>query len=277
MKSIFITLILAFWTVLSASVVVGSVESVSGSVKVKSEGSIKKSKIKVGVKIKEGDLVTTSRKGKTVIKLVDGSSIVLDVSSSVHFASNNEINQKGGKVFYNITSRNAKNSLKVKTPFAIIGIKGTTFVINSNEGKQSLALKEGKVGVASATPQTFSLYRKEMLAKYNAYKDAQMAGFNKFRGIEEPKPEITKEFDLEAGNVISFEGNTVKERALDNNSEFGNFENMMGGSSASSSSGVPSAKTSKTIEDADDEFGEPVGSKIKGSKHLDDIEKSMDF
>jgi len=275
MKSIFITLILLFSTLLQASAVIGTVETVTGSVKVKSEGSIKKSKIKIGQEIKEGDLVTTSRKGKTVIKLVDGSSIVLDISSSVHFAANNSIEQKGGKVFYNITSRNAKNSLKVKTPFAIIGIKGTTFVINSSEDKKSVALKEGKIGVASATPQTFNLYRKEILAKYNEFVNAQMDGFDKFRGIEKPKPEVTREFDLKAGNVISFEGNTVKESAwgANDDAEFGNFESMAGSALAK----VVPPKLSDTIKDADDEFGEPVRSNIKDSDHLDEIEKSMDF
>ena len=271
MKSVFITLILSFFTLINANTIIGNVTSVTGSVKVKSEGSIKKTKIKVGQALKEGDLVTTSRKGKTVIKLTDGSSIVLDVSSSVHFAANNAINQKTGKVFYNITSRDAKNSLKVKTPFAIIGIKGTTFVVNTNEGKQSVALKEGKIGVASITEQ-FNLYRKEVLAQYNNYVNEQMAGFDKFRGIEKPKPEVTNEFDLEAGNVISFSGNDVKESAWNDSddSEFGDFESMVGSSSAPRAS----AKLSNTVNDEDDMFGEPAG---RGSDLMDDVEKSMDF
>jgi len=274
MKSVFIALIFGFFTLTSASAIIGSVEKVEGSVKVKSQGSIKKSKIKIGQKIQAGDLITTSRKGKTVIKLVDGSSIVLDISTSVHFASNNAIDQKSGKVFYNITSRNAKNSLKVKTPFAIIGIKGTTFVVNSSEEKKSVALKEGKIGVASATPQSFSLYRKEVLAKYNAYVKDQMAGFSKFKGEEPPKPEITKEFDLKAGNVISFEGNTVKESAWssEDDSEFGSYEGMVGGLASRAK-----VKMSKTIKNVDDEFGDAGRSKEKGGDLLDDVDKSMDF
>jgi len=277
MKSIFITLILAFFTFLSANAVIGSVEKVEGSVKVKNEGSIKKSKVKVGQKIKEGDLVTTSRKGKTVIKLVDGSSVVLDISSSVHFAQNNEIDQKGGKVFYNITSRDAKNSLKVKTPFAIIGIKGTKFVVNSNEGKQSVALKEGKIGVASITEQ-FSLYRKEVLAKYNAYISDQMAGFKKFKnGGVEPKPEITKEFDLKEGNVISFSDNVVKESSWneEDDSEFSDFEKMMDSSFTSSSSNMSQEIKQTDEDDDDDDFGEPIKS---GDRDImDDVEDSMKF
>ncbi len=271
MKSVLITLILSFFTLLNASAVIGTVTSVTGSVKVKSEGSIKKSKVKVGQELKEGDLVTTSRKGKAAIKLKDGSSIVLDVSSSVHFASNNAINQKGGRVFYNITSRDAKNSLKVKTPFAIIGIKGTTFVINSSEKKKSVALKEGEIGVASATSQSFELFRKEVLAQYNAYINEQMAGFDKFKGVKKLKPLITKEFDLEAGNVISFEGNVVKESGWNSaeDAEFDDFEGM-------TSSGVK-MKMSKTLKDADSMFDNNMDSQIDGSKHLDKVDKAMDF
>ena len=271
MKSVLITLILSFFTLINASAVIGSVTSVTGSVKVKSEGSIKKSKVKVGQELREGDLVTTSRKGKTAIKLKDGSSVVLDVSSSVHFAANNAINQKGGKVFYNITSRDAKNSLKVKTPFAIIGIKGTTFVINSSEKNKSVALKEGKIGVSSATSQSFELYTKEVLAQYNTYINEQMEGFDKFKGIKKPKPVITKEFDLEAGNVISFEGHVVKESGWNSadDTEFDDFEGM-------ASSGVK-MKMSDTLKDTNAIFGDNIDSQINGSKHLDAVDKAMDF
>ena len=277
MKIVFFTLILAFSTLLSASLVVGTVQKVEGSVKVKSEGSFKKSRNKEGGEVKEGDLITTSRNGKTVIKLMDGSSIVLDVSSSIHFVQNNTIDQKSGKIYYKITSRDAKNSLKIKTPFAIIGIKGTIFVVNSNEGKESVALKEGLIGVASIKEQ-FSLYRKEVLAKYNAYISDQMAGFKKFKnGGVEPKPEITKEFDLKEGNVISFSDNVVKESSWneEDDSEFSDFEKMMDSSFTSSSSNMSQEIKQTDEDDDDDDFGEPIKS---GDRDImDDVEDSMKF
>ena len=87
-----------------ASASIGSVERVDGNVKVKSEGSFKKSKLKVGSELKKGDLITTSKKAVAVIKLLDGSTLVLDASSTLHFASANLAEQKEGKIFYKITS-----------------------------------------------------------------------------------------------------------------------------------------------------------------------------
>lgn len=228
MKTMILTLIFLFTVSLNAAVV-GSVSKVVGSVKVKSEGSFKKSKVKLSQEIKEGDLVTTSSKGMAVIKLVDGSSVVLDKSSSIHFATNNSLEQQGGKVFYKITSRDAKNSLKIKTPFAIIGIKGTTFTVNAEKDNESVALKEGLIGIASMKEQ-FKLYRKEMLSKYKSFVEDQMSEYEKFKkGLTEPKPEVTKEFDLEAGNVVSFADNVVKESKFKEkmDAEFEAYEKMI--------------------------------------------------
>jgi len=278
MKTMILTLIFVLATSLNASVV-GSVAKIVGSVKVKSDGSIKKSKVELNQKIKEGDLITTAKKARVVINLIDGSDVVLDESSSIHFKKNNSIEQNGGKVFYKIASRDAKNSIKVKTPFAIIGIKGTTFTVNSNEGSESVALKEGKIGVTSIE-EAFNLYRKEVLAKYNEYVMEQMKGFEKFKGSDKPEPEITKEFDLEAGNVISFSGKTVKESAWNDSddAEFDVFEKMID----SNFDSFKEEESEGNIEDGRDvdfdEFDSKLSSEKKGNKKraLDAMQKSMD-
>ena len=279
MKKMILTLILILTTSLSASVV-GSVTKVVGSVKVKSDGSFKKSKVKQNQEIKNGDLITTSKSGKVVINLIDGSDVVLDKSSSIHFTTNNSIEQNGGKVFYKIASRDAKNSLKIKTPFAIIGIKGTTFTVNAQKDNESVALKEGLIGVTSIEEQ-FALYRKEVLAKYNAYVTEQMQGFEKYKNAgKEPEPEMTKEFDLKAGNVISFSGKTVKESAWNDNddTEFDDFEKMI-----NPSFDQDNTEKEKSVDaDIDTDFTDDssvTDSKNKSDKNraIDAMNKSMDF
>ncbi|MCW8838105.1 MAG: FecR family protein [Thiovulaceae bacterium] len=271
MKKMILTLIFILTTSLNASAIVGSVSKVVGSVKVKNEGSFKKSKVKEKQKVREGDLITTSKKGRVVIKLVDGSDVVLDKSSSIHFSKNNSLEQKGGKIFYKISSRDAKNSLKIKTPFAIIGIKGTTFTINADNDNASVALKEGRIGVTSIEEE-FALYRKEVLAKYNEYVTEQMKGFEKFKGVDKPEPEITKEFDLEAGNVISFSKNVVEESAWDDkdDAEFDIYEKMLDSD----------FKESKDTEDSEfGEFDSKLNSDEKANKKraIDAMRKNMDF
>jgi len=267
MKMMILTLIFIFSTSLNASAVVGSVSKVLGSVKVKSAGSFKKSKVKIEQKIKEGDLITTSKKGSIVISLIDGSDVVLDKSSSILFSTNNAIEQNAGKIFYKITSRDAKNSLKIKTPFAIIGIKGTTFTINAQKDKEAVALKEGLIGVTSIEEE-FSLYRKEVLAKYNAYVTEQMQGFEKFKGSSKPEPEITKAFDLKAGNVISFSKNVVKESQWNDqdDAEFDIYEKMI-------STDTKNETLNDDLQDLD--FGSVGGS--DKNRALDAMRKNMDF
>jgi len=210
MRTFFLSLILFFATISSANII-GSVVSLSGNVKIKNENSFKKSKVVLGMEIKEGDLITTSKRGSLVIKLIDGSNVVVDVASAIHFLATDSFQQKAGKIFYKITSRDAKNSLKIKTPFAIIGIKGTTFVINTTQ-EESVILKEGLIGIKSIKEE-FELYRKKVQEEFSNYVSKQQLEFEKFKNAQNryAVAESTKEFDLEAGNRVSFSGNRVNE------------------------------------------------------------------
>lgn len=221
-------IIMSIFSLVSASSVIGLVQKVDGSVKVKSEASFKKNKVVKDYQIKSGDLITTSKKGTTVLKLVDGSVLVLDVSSSIHFKTPSDAEQTEGKIYYKITSRDAKNSLKIKTPFAIIGIKGTTFVVNAT-GKASVKLEEGLIGIKSIK-EDFKLYRKVVQAEYNKYVSEQKSAFAKYKSdLKKGTVEITKEFDLHAGNTISFSDNEVSEKGFSANDkeEFERFKKMM--------------------------------------------------
>lgn len=230
MRIFFLIFVTTFFTFSSASDIIGSVERLNGVVKVKSTNSFKKSKVKVGFEIKAGDLITTSKNSSAVIKLADASTIVLDASSTVRFASATSIEQKDGKIYYKITSRDSIHALAVTTPFAIIGIKGTTFIINSADGDASVILKEGLIGVASIK-EAFNLYRKSVEAEYNKFKDEQMSAFEKFKSEQNKyaEPIKTKAFDLKAGNRISFNEDRVNEDAFskDDEVEFAHFKELM--------------------------------------------------
>lgn len=230
MKKFLISLFIALLTVTtaSASTILGSVEQVNGNVKVKSEDSFMKSKVTKGLEVKKGDLITTSKNANTVIKLLDDSILVLDSNSTLHFTSKNMAEQEKGKVYYKITSRDAKNALKVKTPFAIIGIKGTTFIVDSSE-KASVKLKEGVVGIQSIKEE-FELYRKAVQEEYNKYVSEQKSEFEKYKSQQQNEATfITKEFDLQAGNTVSFDGKKVDEKAWtqEDDAEFEYFEKLM--------------------------------------------------
>lgn len=221
--------VLIFMSSSLVAAIIGSVEQLKGNVKVKSEGSIKKSRVKAGLEIKSGDMIITYSRASAVLKLVDGSQIILDAKSTIHFKTETDTEQLEGKIYYKITSKSAKNALNIKTPFAIIGIKGTTFVISATEN-QAVTLKEGLIGVKSIKEE-FELYRKAVEAEFNQYIADQMSEFEKFKSKQNryAPPIKTKEFDLQAGNRISFNDKRVNEDEWnkDDDAEFSYFESLL--------------------------------------------------
>ncbi|WP_345993422.1 FecR family protein [Sulfurimonas sp. HSL-1716] len=207
---------------------IGIIENVKGSVKIIKEDSIKKENAKKGMNISKGDLISTSSTATALLKLIDGSSVILDNSSSIHFTDTKNVEQKEGSIFYKITSRSAKNSLSVKTPFAIIGIKGTTFIVNSKDEDRSVALKEGKIGIASIKEE-FELYRKRVQEEFTNYKNQQQAAYEQYlKELAGQKAEMVKEFELDSGNRVVFDDKKVVESEFndDTNASFKRFEDI---------------------------------------------------
>ncbi len=230
MKKLLVTILLVLFalTGLNANSIIGNVKFVDGRVKVKSEGSLKKSKLFIDSEIKKGDLVTTSKNSKAIIKLIDETVLILDESSTLHLISLNDTAQESGKVYYKVTSRDAKNSLRVKTPFAIIGIKGTTFIIEAGK-KDSIKLKEGLVSIESIKDD-FELYRKEVQKQFDDFISSEQAAFEEYKQAQRPGfAEITNKFDLQAGKSVSFDNNKAKENSWtrDDDDEFEKFERLM--------------------------------------------------
>jgi len=237
MKILVLSFIISLFSYLQAIQTLGTVVSFKGSVKVKAEGSIKKERVSKGLSIHAGDIFVSSRNSSLILKLADGSSVVLDELSSIHFTSLHKSEQLKGKILYKITSRDARNSLKIKTPFAVIGIKGTTFIVTATKENASVSLKEGRIGIASLNAD-FELYRKRVQKEFNDYRakqdaamQTQLDGFEKYKNknAKYEKMQKTKAFDLEAGNKISFNNQEAKEEGFSKNddAEFTHFKQLI--------------------------------------------------
>ena len=225
MKKVILSCFLLVGSLFASSL--GIVQKVDGIVKVKHKDSIKKMKVKKGYEIRPGDIISTFRHSHAVLKLADKSSVVLDERSVIAFDAALDWKQKLGKVYYKITSKDVKNKLKIKTNFAIIGIKGTTFVVGADANSSYVALKEGLIGIASIKEE-FQLYKKKVLSEYEAYIKQQQKEFEKFKKAQEEYiMTMTKAFDLKAGNVVSFSGEKAIENPLETQEEFERFEQML--------------------------------------------------
>ncbi|MDF1879330.1 FecR domain-containing protein [Sulfurimonas sp. SAG-AH-194-C20] len=226
MKLILVSVFLGLFSLMYAQSIIGDIESFNGNVKIKPDNSIKKTKVYLGLKIYEGDMIISSKNSSVAIRLVDGSTLVLDELSTLHFSSLYGAEQEKGKILYKITSRNAKNSLKITTPFAVIGIKGTTFIVNATK-TSSVLLKEGLIGIQSIHKE-FELYRKNEQKKFDdfrekqeAAKEIEMNAFEKFKNTQYQvqKPIKTKEFHLESGHSVSFNGSKVQESTFEDSDD----------------------------------------------------------
>jgi uncharacterized membrane-anchored protein YhcB (DUF1043 family) len=224
---LFLIFIITSFSYISAAVI-GQIEEKKGNIKVKTLNSIVKKKVAKGYKLQEGDIVTSYNDSYAKIVLIDHSTIILDKESILQFASATNLKQKSGRVFYKITSKKVKNSFQVKTDFAIIGIKGTTFIIKVTNDKEVL-LKEGVVEIDSIKKE-FELYRKKIKSQFEDFKSKQKEEFKTYKDeYSQYQKSMTKTFDLQKQHKISFDKNRVKEDDFNkkDKQEFKYFEKLI--------------------------------------------------
>lgn len=210
------------------SVNVGMVKKVKGTVKRLEAGAIKKTKVTSGDQLQEGDMVMTYGSASALLELYDGSNIVLDEGAMIQFAGMEAVEHREGAIYYDIIQRNSQNSLKITTPFAIIGIKGTTFIVNADE-HPNVALKEGVIGIESLKEE-FELHRKKVLHEFELYKMKEQAAFEEYKKAQDAHiVEYVKAFELEAGNSVYFDDERVDELPMDevHKKQFEYFEQLI--------------------------------------------------
>ncbi|MBA1433630.1 MAG: FecR domain-containing protein [Epsilonproteobacteria bacterium] len=187
----------------------------------------KNKRVTAGYILQEDDILVTSQNSFAKLLLKDDSLVLLDQNAIMHFFSCSEMKQERGKVYYKITAKKVKNALRVKTDFAIIGIKGTVFIVKSDEKNRAVLLQEGLVQIDSIKEE-FALYKKRVNEEFNKFKTMQNDGFENFKKSQYEKVAMVKSFDLHAMNKVVFDGNKVKEDDFQtsDNKEFEYFQQL---------------------------------------------------
>lgn len=204
---------------LFANEIIGHLIFKKGLVKVQHTHSIKKSSLKINSPIYKGDKISTYNSLAT-IELNDKSIIKLDKYSTIKFT--NKIEQKTGKVYYHITKRKQK-MLQVATIFTTIGVKGTTFIVDSNKIKM-VALKKGLISLTSPKGK-YEIHKKRLLTEYELYKLEMSNAFNSYKkNLYKEFIEYKKSFDLKQNHLVTFNGNKVYEKELNASKYFPYFE-----------------------------------------------------
>ncbi len=136
----------------SLSTAVGKIERAEGRVSIIKKGNFRGINYrKVNGKIEVGDVVRTKRKSYAEILFIDKSRVHLEERSRLiveKFIPGKivDIKSPSGKVIYRI-SKVTKGSYRIKTPTALIGVKGTVLATIVNNGISTIIVKRGTVEV----------------------------------------------------------------------------------------------------------------------------------
>lgn len=174
--------------------------------------------------VNSNETVVTQKNSKAVIQFEDGAMSVLDQKSSLRVEQSGWLSQLGGKIYYVFKKVIGKQKpKKVRTKFATIGIRGTTFIVDAEDASQQVALQEGKLNIESPDDDyeihkpapaaaDFAAFKQQAAQRQQALDDE----FSDYKtNIGKEFVEYKKSFDLEANKVVSFKGKRVDENTLD--------------------------------------------------------------
>ncbi|MDC2889109.1 FecR family protein [Psychrosphaera algicola] len=157
--------------------VLGNVVDIDGKVTIHNEGSPRGKRIKKTPQdIELNQFVRTYANSKARVTLTDNSKILVTESSTLEFQDDQNIVVNEGKILFSINKREATRSLNVITKTAVIGVKGTRFLVETRGDEAFLHLEEGEVEVKSLAEE-FDDYKSE----YEAFKKQYMKEFSDFK------------------------------------------------------------------------------------------------
>lgn len=122
----------------------GRVTYISGPTKIEHQG--KKQPLKLGAKIVEGDIVSTSAKAKVGIQMSDGASFFINPLTTLEIRPGSRYYQANGTVSMLFQkSKHATNKWVVKTPVVTAGVRGTGFTVEAGKSSTRVVLFTGKL------------------------------------------------------------------------------------------------------------------------------------
>jgi len=163
------------FTVSSNAIVVGNITKAKGKVQIIKENSFKGVDYKIfGGKLEVKDIVRTKRKSFANILFIDNTKVFLEEKSRLiieNFIPDKDVSlyTPSGKVIYKVVKR-VKGKFKVKTPTALIGVKGTKFMTVVKDGITYVFTFKGTVEVINPkfpkksvklTSGTFTIIKKD--------------------------------------------------------------------------------------------------------------------
>jgi len=171
--------------------------------------------------VRELDTIVTLDGGRAVVQFDDGALSVLDEKSSLRVEKTSWLSHLGGKIYF--TFRKVFGQPRqVRSSFATIGVRGTTFIVYADDTGEGIALQEGRLEIESPGDD-FELHINRELDEFEAFKqqaierrEAMLSEFDQYKQqLDREFIEYRKNFTLEANRVIRFDGKRVDETSMD--------------------------------------------------------------
>ena len=229
-------LVLVFYTCASADEYSAKVIKADGEVHVIDADGQRHTVDESGFHVREMDTIVTAEGGNAVVSFDNGVMSVLDENSRLQVEKTGWLSHLGGRIYFTFKKVFGK-SRQVKTRFATLGIRGTTFIIYDDNNGQGVALQEGLLDIESPGP-VFEIHRQQQLDDFETFKQQALQQqqdmrreYDDYRDqVQRDFIEFKSNFTLQPNRVIRFDGVRVDETAIDENvkAEFDNFEAIAG-------------------------------------------------
>lgn len=180
---------------------------------------------RVGSVLNPGETIRTADNSKAAVRSKIGDTFILDATAAARVRSEkNALEQLIGKVMYLFTpGLRVDRSVQVQT--AVIGIRGTTFVVNAEQGRAAVGLREGALEVGS-TGEGFNVYQRKDMDEFEAFKQRDREKvkemkkeYEKYRAqVKEEFVAFKKSLQLKANQSLSIEGDKAVISSLDEES-----------------------------------------------------------
>lgn len=196
---------------------IAEVSKVSGMAYLHKPSGLRALPVKTGMQLFPEDTVSTTASGKVVLRLFDGSTVVLDGLTRMRFRSPNEFYHERGVAYFDILSKeNAQRGrLNIRTDFAIAGVKGTEFIINAHPYSPGISLNEGELQIDNPNEEPYELVRRRAPSGFEDYKNRQMSAFQQWKSqLVEEFIGYKKSFTMESGKQVLFNGQKAVEESF---------------------------------------------------------------
>jgi hypothetical protein len=212
----------------------GEISRTEGKVKIYKNKEVRgKDVVETNVQLFTDDKIKTGRDSKAYITMKDASRVVVLERSVLSMDGFTKLTPEDGKVVFNISKIDRAEGVQIGLQTAVIGVKGTTFLVEVGKGVDDLGtpevkvyLKEGELSFTSIQGE-FKKYAEQVKEEYSNFVNETMSDYDRFiREMQDEKYEYVKEFEIKGGTAVSIDGKEVKniEFTDDVNDAFGELE-----------------------------------------------------